>query len=538
MKAISYKVKLIVIVYIVITIVFAVWYASELNPALKNQITEAEKQHMDARSQELLFIGDEAYPPFSYVGNRGYSGYEADLLYYLKQILDIEVRYQQMNWTEALSLLEAGESVVITGMKITDDRQERFLYTNPYLITTQALVYRHDLGEISLEDLQDLEVIVQENSVTHTLAKSWNAGVIHTVKDPIEGLELLVNGVGDVWIENQMTALYFLRLHTQDQYYSVSAIEESTGYYAMALPKGQKNTRDILNKALYQLEQNGTIAVLDNKWFGIVGYRTYSEKSFWYYAAVVGHILLTATFIFYLWNKSLHHQLAKRTDDLKETNKLLDQERKNIQSLLEGITRAFSATIDYRDYYTGDHSRRVTSISVLIANELGLSEEEIFETYIGALLHDIGKVGIPDHILNKAGALTDEEYYEIKQHPVIGANILAEIQSYKTIKAAVLYHHERWDGNIMPPYAAYPGLLKGEEIPLVARIIAVADAFDAMTTDRPYRKAMSVEVATNRIKAESGKQFDPKVVECFMRILSYIDINDILNSYKSITKQD
>lgn len=521
----KYNIKVIAIAYGIITIIFSLWFTLELNPDFKYRLTDSEEDYLKNHIHEIRFIGDESYPPFSFTNNNVYTGYEAELVNYLESFLGVPIRYEQLNWTEAVQLLDSGQPVVITGMKISKERQEKYLFTSPYLVTTQSLIFPKQLGAISTDDLINLEVIAQNHSITHQIAQQHNAKKIHLSRDPNEAIQLLKNGLGEVWVENHMTALYYLRLFNLDQEFNMKVLEETSGYYAMALPKEYTKLTTILNKALYQLNKNGTISFLDNKWFGIVGHRSYSETSLRFYIITLGHILVTALFIFYLWTKTLHIQLANRTSDLNDANSQLDEQRKNLQELLEKIARSFSTAIDYRDDYTGNHSRRVMSFSILIANELQLSEQEIFETYLGSLLHDIGKVGIPDYILKKEGSLTDEEYTIIKKHPEIGAKILGNISSYESIRNAVLYHHERWDGCIQPPYAAYPGHVKGEEIPLIARIISVADAFDAMTTDRPYRKAISHREALERIKKDSGKQFDPTIVTCFSNIIENMDLD-------------
>lgn len=527
MIVIHNNIKVIAITYGIITLLFLLWFTIELNPNLKHRLTASEEQYIKEHLHEIKFIGDEAYPPFSFTNNGIATGYEAELIRYLESYLGVAINYEQRNWTDAIQLLDSGQPVVITGMKITEDRQEKYQYTAPYLVTTQSLIFSKQKGEVSISDLQQLEVIAQSNSITHEIAKQHNPKNIHLVKDPNEAIHFLINGIGDVWIENQMTALYYLRLYNQEHEFAMKVLEETSGYYAMALPKEYKTLLNILDKAMYQLNKNGTITFLDNKWFGIVGHRSYAERPLSFYLIILAHVLLTILFIFYLWTKTLHVQLAKKTLDLKNANQQLDEERKNIQKLLEKIARSFSTAIDYRDDYTGNHSRRVMSLSILIANELQLSKQELFETYLGSLLHDIGKVGIPDSILKKEGPLTEEEYTIIKQHPVIGAKILGNITSYESIRNAVLYHHERWDGNLNPPYSAYPGQVQGEDIPLVARIISVADAFDAMTTDRPYRKAISHREAMERVRKESGKQFDPSIVDCFSNIVENMDVNQI-----------
>ena len=176
--------------------------------------------------------------------------------------------------------------------------------------------------------------------------------------------------------------------------------------------------------------------------------------------------------------------------------------------------RSLAAAVDARDRYTFGHSERVTRYALLLGEELSLGSETIDELKVAALLHDLGKIGIPDSVLNKEGSLTQKEREIIREHPSVGGNILKRAPQLDTIIPAVLFHHERWDG------AGYPDGLSGESIPLFARILAVADAFDAMTSDRPYRDAMTLDAALLELQANAGKQFDPLLAEAFVRKLS------------------
>ncbi len=190
-----------------------------------------------------------------------------------------------------------------------------------------------------------------------------------------------------------------------------------------------------------------------------------------------------------------------------ENAKLYEKEKK----LFFEIILALSVSIEKRDKYTGGHTKRVVGFSKLIAEEIFSSKEEREIVEISAILHDIGKIGIPDAILNKENVLTPEEYEKIKKHPEIGAEIVSQIEGTEKIVPGILYHHERWDGK------GYPRGLKGEEIPLSARIIAVADTYDALTTTRPYRKGKTKEEALKIIEEERGKQFDPFIVDVFVK---------------------
>ncbi len=200
-------------------------------------------------------------------------------------------------------------------------------------------------------------------------------------------------------------------------------------------------------------------------------------------------------------------QLIKKiNDELKTTYDKLES------AYMETI-EILRFTVEAKDAYTRGHSDRVSAYSVLIGEALGLSEEDIKTLRIGGLFHDIGKIGIPDSILLKTDKLDDEEYSEIKNHPAIGAHILSNATIFKDIIPIVKHHHERFDGH------GYPGKLKGEEIPYLARIATVADSFDAMTSKRSYRDSLPIDVVKEEIKKNSGTQFDPEIAEVFLKIL-------------------
>jgi putative nucleotidyltransferase with HDIG domain len=173
---------------------------------------------------------------------------------------------------------------------------------------------------------------------------------------------------------------------------------------------------------------------------------------------------------------------------------------------------AFVEMIEARDPYTKQHSARVTKYAMLIAKNVGCSQEEMDTLNVSGNLHDIGKIGIPDNILLKPGPLTDDEYEVIKKHPGIGSNIIGHFDMWLDERRIIRHHHERWDGK------GYPDRLKGEEIPFLSRILSVADVYDALTSDRSYRKKMSDDVAIKIIRENTGTQFDGAIVDIFLKL--------------------
>ncbi|MGI8423484.1 MAG: HD-GYP domain-containing protein [Chloroflexota bacterium] len=193
---------------------------------------------------------------------------------------------------------------------------------------------------------------------------------------------------------------------------------------------------------------------------------------------------------------------------LGELGRLLAHEREAAIGTVASLARAIEA----RDRHTGAHIERVREYSVAVARQLALSEDDIWRVGVGAVLHDLGKIGVPDSVLNKRGALTRAETDVMRRHPLIGAGLLEADPALAIALPAVVHHHERWDG------AGYPYGLSGDRIPLDGRIVAVADAYDAMTSDRPYRTRFSVSHATKEIETGMGSQFDPEVARAFLAL--------------------
>jgi putative nucleotidyltransferase with HDIG domain len=204
-------------------------------------------------------------------------------------------------------------------------------------------------------------------------------------------------------------------------------------------------------------------------------------------------------------------------DRLEEMNHSLDE-------INMGLLETLAAIIDADDVYTSNHSRHVAIYASAIAEKMNLSQEERTRIRKAGLVHDVGKVGISDSIIGKQGQLKEDEYNIVKRHPAISAEIIGSMQGFHDIVSVVRAHHERWDGR------GYPDGLKGEEIPLAARIIALADALEAMLSDRPYRRTRSFKEILDEIERCSGTQFDPAVVKAFFAVVEEQDRGFFANS--------
>lgn len=204
-----------------------------------------------------------------------------------------------------------------------------------------------------------------------------------------------------------------------------------------------------------------------------------------------------------------------------ELRKIAEEERKKKEVELDQVVGAIANAVDAKDEETNGHSVRVAAYSVKIAESMGLGQNIVDHVYQAALLHDVGKVGVPDTVLKKNGKLTEEEFEIIRSHTTVGKEILSAIKSVPYITEGSYYHHERWDGK------GYPQGLKGEEIPLMGRIIAVADVYDALVSKRCYKESMSKQSVVEEIVKGSGTQFDPKIVQAFLKCIGEGD-DDII----------
>jgi len=223
----------------------------------------------------------------------------------------------------------------------------------------------------------------------------------------------------------------------------------------------------------------------------------------------------TARLFFDKSNQKPEFQASSRNiTERKQAQEALQQAHTNLQEAYDRTIEGWVLALDLRDRETEGHTKRVTQMTVRLARILGCTDEEIVHIHRGALLHDIGKMGIPDEILQKPGPLTDDEWVKMRKHPQYAYQMLAPISYLKQALIIPYYHHERWDGS------GYPHKLKGEDIPLFARFFAVVDVWDALSSDRPYRRGMPPSEVIDYLQKEAGRLFDPDIVQKFLPLIT------------------
>ncbi len=220
----------------------------------------------------------------------------------------------------------------------------------------------------------------------------------------------------------------------------------------------------------------------------------------------------TGTLVEFQTNISPVREIRGLTESFNRAAVAIREGREKLNLAYVEFVQSLASALDARDRYTAGHSGRVSELSRSVARAMGLETEAVERVRVGAMLHDIGKIGVADSLLQKPGRLTAEEFALVQKHPEIGRRILERVQGFRQFLPAVELHHENWDGS------GYPHGQAGEATPLDARIIHVADAYDAMTTDRPYRRGMTHEEALSALRENAGTQFDPSVVRCFTRL--------------------
>jgi len=311
-----------------------------------------------------------------------------------------------------------------------------------------------------------------------------------------------------VCIDKDDVLIRFFREHRSNFIFGREALLLSEAKLALKSNKLKPGVKQQLAQVLYQMELLETVVCIPSYFRDeLLGLLLLGKKN-------SGKRFIDEELDFFVALNSNVAMAIRNAQLFKELEYELDRKHQ----LFIHTTIALAAAIEAKDHYTHGHTTRVTNLSMEIAQRMGIKAKKNFDgkflenLHISSLLHDIGKIGVPEHILNKRSSLTIGERNRIKEHPMIGVNILKSIKELEGALSGVRYHHERFDGK------GYPEGLKGEQIPLIASIITVADSFDAMSTDRSYRAAMDKAAAVNEIRNLSGRQFSPVVADTFLEL--------------------
>ncbi|GAV24562.1 HDIG domain-containing protein [Carboxydothermus islandicus] len=439
--------------------------------------------------------GDNNYPPHVYLNAQGQpEGFDIEVLKLIGEKEKVNFNIILQDWDEARNSVINGKYDVLIGVVKTPEREKYLDFSEPYMESKLVLFVPVENYYIhSLTDLKDRRLGVQKGGLAEEYLKTHYSYLnLYRFNSQTGALKALAQGTIDAVVGNYYTGMYYLDKEGLTNKIKIVGEPLLTFSYSFAVKKGNTALLSLLNKGIKQLKSSGELAKIHNKWFG--ENLVWGKFFFYFYRvlmAVLGLLFLSWLVAFYLRLK-----INKATKELSEINQKLGK-------TYENTIRAIVKALEKKESNTAIHTLRVNRIAQAIGKKLGLSEQELKILNWGTLLHDIGKLGIGDQILLKPGPLTSEEYEIIKKHPKYAYDILHDIDYLREAVQIALYHHEKYDGT------GYPYGLKGDEIPLLARICSVADALEAMTADRPYRKGMTIDAAIEEIKKHCGTQFDP-----------------------------
>ncbi len=492
-----------------------------LRPYLRppdHNLTAGEQTYLQNRGEIVVAISPD-HPPFSFspdgMSNKGYL---VDLLRLIAFQLDVEIRFVQVPLGEAVDKLSAGEADILTGLQATPKRQEILLFGTPFMPVSQALVVPASIVAAQDKDFDPISFINNQiiAGIDTPVLKSRieeKGGQHVPVATPTDALTLLRQRTVGGWWVNHQVALYFLRQYRLGETLAAAPLPGTAAELSFAFAKDDYLLAKTFDKALYSLVAANQLTLLDQRWFGTGFYRQKKQHPLLYSFLAWGLLTLLVTgMVIFPWNFALVRKI-------KKTSSLLEEEKEALLVQLRGAAIAFGGAIKEKDSYTGEHSERVAFYALRLGEKMGLSKEDLFQLELAALLHDVGKIGIPDHLLTKTGLYTARELKLMQEHPTKGAAILLPLSPFSQIIESTLYHHERWDGCPKSKPAGYPGQKKGEDIPLFARIISLANAFDAMTAKRAMRISLSEQEALAEIKRGRETQFDPHLADLFCQAI-------------------
>ena len=472
-------------------------------------LTPEEVEFLQNNTEIRLGI-DNDFPPYEFVDiDDVYKGICADYVALIEHYtgIDFVIPFPALTWTEVYDKAkETDEIDALACIGVTDERKEFFDFSEPYVAYERAIFSNtEETTTYSLEDLPNISVGVQKNSSHHSFLLD-ETSITPTTYDELEdALYSLSENNIDVLVGNLATTAYTIKQLNITNIEIDSIVSTEGNKLAFAVNKDMPLLTSIINKGLSSITQEEKLEIND-KWIGITlqSDGVNLQRIFMIVGIIISVILIVVGLISW-WNYQLQKVVRERTSELNE--KVIELKESRID-----LVHRLGKAAEYNDRDTGLHVVRVSNYSRILAKKIGLDEEKCEMIALVAPMHDVGKIGIEDSILKKPGKLSDAEFEKMKEHTSIGEIILfSEDKDNLLYHAAImaLEHHEKWNGT------GYPNGLKGENINIIARICAIADVFDALTSARTYKKAWSFDEAYDFIVSEKSKHFDPKLVEAF-----------------------
>ncbi len=469
----------------------------------------------------LHVVMDNNYPPYVFLDSNGDpQGILIDQWKLWEQKTGVRVEISAMDWSNALERMKAGEFDVIDTIFYTEERARFFDYSTPYQKIDVPIFFHRNISGISdARSLYGFSVAVKRGDAVIDVLRT--AGVQQLVEyDSYESIiQAARQGKVVVFVMDEPPALYLLYqngLQAQFRY----TYPLYSGQFHRAVHKGDAQTLKLVQDGFNAISAEEYRAI-QRKWQGVGRVDSATLRTVGIGAGVLGAIFLAMV----LWNRALQITVRQKTAELRKMIDELNQAKAMAQLANQELAHAYDATLagwadalELREHETAGHSHRVVSLTLDLARRLGFSEEQLVHVRRGALLHDIGKMGIPDSVLLKPTELTKREWEIMKQHPIYAYQLLIGIPYLRPAMDIPYLHHERWDGS------GYPLGLKGEAIPLAARIFAVVDVWDALISDRPYRRAWPCQMVLDYLRLQAGKTLDPQVVEAFLQLLQELDV--------------
>ena len=465
-------------------------------------------------TREKLRVGLSLREPFAFYDESGQlAGFDVELLKVMSSLSGWEIEWHPMDINELIPSIRSGKiDVIAGGFYVTEERKKSLRYTRPYAQSGLVMVAREDSRISSPPDLDGKTIGIVQGSAGDFWLKSArrSLGGVKVVyfPDPESALNALLSGKLDVAIDDYVHALYFWHTKALGKLKIVGEPYFLTRHdIALAVGRKRPELAEQLDENLRELMKSPLYEKLYNKWFLL--------KSPYHAEQFVRKALTASGIVFLILFVILFLYLYGRERKAKE----------ELHRITKGTALAFATAVELKTPYLRGHSERVAEYARRIAARFGRDNELL---YLAAILHDVGKIMIPDALMEKPGRLSEDELELIRKHPEVSYLIVKELIPAKDVALWIKAHHERWDGT------GYPLGLKGEEIPLEARIIAVADAFDAMTTEKPYREPLSEEEALKRLREGAGTQWDPEVVDVALKTLHRIEKRPELDSFYTV----